>query len=90
MNNLEMAELKRLLLEAPDSQLDPAILPLIAKWSDPPKSLEVLETVDMCIYWGAASEFTVGALQIILDFTLQEEGKTLEDIVPLAFWRNTL
>lgn len=84
----EFEDLKQLLLQAPEGQLDKSMLPLIEKWDSPPQPIQVLEVVDHCIYSALASGFTVSALQIILDMALQHAGQTLEQIEPLATWRN--
>ena len=75
-------------LEAPDEQLDASMKPLIEKWSDPPTSLEILEVLDKCIFSSLASGLVVTALQMFYNRALQAEGKTHEDNVPLATWRN--
>lgn len=84
-----MSELKRLLLEASDAQLDASMKPLIEKWDEPePTSLQILEVVDHCIHGSLASGFMVAALQALYDAALKREGKNHEDNVPHATWRN--
>lgn len=82
-----MKEIRDMLLLAPDDQLDASMKPLIGKWDDDAKSIQILEVLDYCIYHGAASGFTVNLLQTIYDLRLKEEGITHEDNIPLATWR---
>jgi hypothetical protein len=81
-------EFYKLLLEAPDSQLDASMKPLIAAWGDTPKAIQVLEVVDHCIFGALASEFIMKALTMIYEDRLKEEGITHESLVPLATWRH--
>lgn len=84
-----MKSLKYMLLEAPDSQLDHSMFPLIEKWNDPdPTSLQLLEVIDNCIHGGLSSGIVLSFMQMELDQRLSDEGKTLEDILPFATWRN--
>lgn len=84
----EWTVLRDLLLEAPDDQLDASMFPLIKAWDENPTSLQVLEVLDHCAHAALASDFTMAALDIILQMRLQEEGKVMEDIVKDATWRN--
>lgn len=83
----ELAGLKQLMLEAPEGQLDPSVLPLIEKWDDEPKAIQILEVLDECIHYGLASGFVVSSLQTMLEFALKNEGITLDHIVAHAVWR---
>jgi hypothetical protein len=78
------------LLTAPDTQLDGSMKPLIEKWSNPPTSLQVLEVLDKCIHGSLGSGFVVQVLQMAYDHCLKTEGKTHEQNVPLATWRQEL
>ena len=60
-------ELVDLFMEAPDSQLDASMKPLIKKWSDPPTPFQILEVLDNCIRGSLASGFTVQILQTIYE-----------------------
>ena len=42
----------------------------------------------MCVYGGLASGFTISLFQIMIEMLLKIEGQTMEDILPLATWRN--
>lgn len=91
MNEITLADwsdIKRLMLDAPEGQLDASMLPLIESWGNPPSSLQILEVIDHCIYAGLASGFAVSAFQALLNIRLHEEGKKLEDITSFATWRN--
>lgn len=83
----ELIGLRQLMLEAPEGQLDRSVLPLIEKWDDPPKAIQILEVLDECIHYSLASEFVVSTLQTMLDVTLIHEGITLDHIVAQAVWR---
>jgi hypothetical protein len=78
------------LLEAPDSQLDAAMKPLIQKWSDPPTPHQILEVLDHCIHGSLASGFVVTLLQISYDEACKREGLTHEDVTNNAVWRDTV
>ena len=78
------------LLELSDNQLDESMKVLIRKWSTPPTSLELLEVIDKIIFASLASSFVLSFLQIMYDSTLKNEGKSHNDIVTHASWRNNL
>lgn len=81
-------ELVDLLLQAPDSQLDASMMPLIKKWSDPPTPLQILEVLDNCIHGSLASGFTIQVLQIIYDTECKATNVSNEDVIKNATWRN--
>lgn len=82
-----MNEVVALLLEAPDSQLDASMKPLIKKWSSPPKAIEVLEVVDAVICGSLANGFTTKLLQMLYEKACKDENTTHEEIVKNAGWR---
>jgi hypothetical protein len=79
--------MKEILLQAPDNQLDASMHPLISKWSDPPKAIEILEVLDKCIFGSLASGIIVSFLQIIYNDACKSENISNEDVVKLATWR---
>lgn len=79
---------KEMLLSAPDGQIAHSLFPLIEQWDDEPTSLQILEVIDKSIYSALASSFVLKVLNIFLEQALERESKTLEDLVPLATWRN--
>ena len=81
-------DIRKLLLAAPDGQLDACMKPLIEKWNDIPTALQILEVVDQCIYAALASGFTLTIMQSMLAEAIQKEGTTHEELVKLATWRN--
>lgn len=81
-------ELRDLLLQASDDQLDGSMLPLIEQWGDAPTSVQVLEVLDYCAREALASDFTMQVLNIMLEIRLAQENKEMKDIIPLATWRN--
>jgi hypothetical protein len=82
-----MSELGDLLLGSSNTQLDALMKPLVRKWSDPPKAIEILEVLDYCIRGSLASGFIVATLQVVYDSALKTEGTTHEALLPLATWR---
>lgn len=80
-------ELRDHLLEAPDTQLDAAVKPLIKKWDDDPTPLQILEVLDLCIHDALASDFTVTALQAVYDMQCKKFNTTHEEVVKQATWR---
>ena len=83
-----MENYKALLLKAPDTQLDRSMLPLIEKWDDQPKAIQILEVLDHCVHGSLASNFVIFTLEILLDGALAAEGITRELLVSQAVWRN--
>lgn len=82
-----MDELKELLLQAPDGQLDKVVKPLIEKWSEPPKALEVLEVLDQCVRGGLASPFAMLVIENIMNEAIKTENTKYEEVVKQATWR---
>lgn len=80
-------ELKQILLDAPDGQLDECMKPLIEKWDNPPKAIQLLEVVDHIIHAALASGFILSLLQMMLHEAIAAEGTTHEELVKLATWR---
>lgn len=83
----DMSDMKSLLLEAPDTQLDAQMKPLIEKWDEVPKAIQILEVLDQCIYGSLASGFTVSVLQTLYHQALQREKLKSEDVEAQASWR---
>jgi hypothetical protein len=80
-------DLVPLLKSAPDSQLDASMRAKVDGWSDPPKAIEVLEVLDLCISASLASGFVVAALQAFYDIACKAEGTTHEEVIKGATWR---
>jgi len=81
------SELLPELLEAPGSQLDPALRKKLLAWSVPPRALEILEVLDLCVHGGLGSGFVVSLLDMMLQDAIRVEGTTYEAVVALATWR---
>jgi hypothetical protein len=79
--------IKAILLAAPDSQIDPAVLDIIRKWDDPETAANVLEALDCAAYCGGASGFAMGVLDILLQAAIKKENTTYEEVVKAATWR---
>jgi hypothetical protein len=80
-------DLKKWLLQASDNQLDFRMIPMIEKWDDDPKAIQILEVLDKCIYASLASEIVISVLQIMLDEQIRKEKTTMDELVKLATWR---
>ena len=83
-----MNEIAAALLKMSDDALEPSMKAIIREWSDPPKSIEILEVLDKCIFSSLCTDFVIHALQIMYDQALLAEGKTHLDNEPLATWRD--
>lgn len=75
------------LLKAPDTQLDQIVKDQIKLWDNPPKSLQILHTLDDCVHGALCSDFCITVLQILLDVACKEENTTYDEVVKLADWR---
>lgn len=83
-------DIREIFLQAPESQLDPEMKPLIEKWNSPsPTALQVLEVLDKCIFCSLASGFVVSALQALYEGCLKKDGMTHEEAEKLATWRGS-
>lgn len=78
------------LLDAPDSQLDAAMKPLIEKWGDPATPIQILEVLDHCIHGSLASGFVVSLLQIMYDMSCTHYKTSHEEVVKNASWRDSV
>ena len=85
-----MNELKQLLLDAPEDQIDAGARQSIATWSEPPKALEIFRTLDECVYGAMASGFVVQVLATMLVVQSKEENLTRTQLEELAIWREKL
>ncbi len=80
--------MKQLFLQAPDDEIAKEIIPLIEKWDDEPKAIQVLETLDAIFYNGTYSSFAVSSLELYLKNLLKEEEITYEELLKQAHWRS--
>ena len=85
-----MNELKQLLLDAPEDQIDAGVRQSIATWSEPPKALEIFRTLDECVYGAMTSGFVVQVLETMLVVQSKEENLTRAQLEELAIWREKL
>ena len=84
---MDMSDMAILLLEAPEGQLDSSVFPLIEKWDEEPKSIQILEVLDQIVRYSLASDFVVQALDIMWKRAIEREGITMEECIALATWR---
>lgn len=80
--------MKTTLLDSPDSQLDNSVEPLIEKWSDPPKAIEVLEVLDKYVRYSLSSGMVVALFQLEYEAALKRENKSHDEVVKCATWRD--
>lgn len=80
MSDDEWTEALDLLREAPASQLDASVRPMIEQWASPPQALQVLEVLDRCVSASLASGFMVRFLDIIYNDALRREGTTHDEV----------
>jgi hypothetical protein len=71
-------------------EIDPALVKDLKEWSDPPKALEVMYSLDINAYGSLSSGFVTRVLETVLKASLESEGKTYEDVAKEAqeLWRN--
>lgn len=81
--------MKDSLLKAPDSQIDKPLKEIISRWSEPPKSIEVLEALDNCVRYSSGSGFVVDVLRFVLENSIRRENTTFDAVVSQATWRNS-
>ncbi len=78
------------LLKLSDMHLDARMRPSMERGSNPPKALQGLEVLDLCIFGSLSSGFTTQVLQVMYDGCCADEKTTHEEVVKLATWRNKL
>jgi len=81
-------DIKELLLEAPEGQLDASMKDLIKNWAIPIPSIQILEVIDKSVNASLASSFVIFALESIYNDALSRENISHEEVVKLATWRN--
>lgn len=93
-------EIKKLLLESSDRELDPNVHKYIQEWDEPePTTLQILKTLDVCgpvrpfgispnAHAGAASSFVIKVLEVLLEDQIKAENTTYEAVVARADWRD--
>lgn len=76
-----------LLMQMSDSQIDASMRPLLERWDEPPKAVQVLKALDQCIHNSLTSGFVVAVLQVVYDQALAREATTHEAVMLGATWR---
>ena len=79
-----------MLLQCPaDSRMmEPSLIGDIKKWSDPPKAIEVLETLDKIVHCGLCTPMIHMLYETLLEEQMKSEGTTLAELTKLATWRD--
>ncbi len=75
------------LLKLSDAQLDGSMRPYLEKFDNPPKAIQLLEVLDLCVHGSLASSFVIITLDILLKDSIEREGTTYEEVVKQASWR---
>lgn len=83
-----MNDLKKIILEAPDTQLDAAVKATVQEWSDEPTAIQILKSIDFAVYGGGASGFCMTLFESLLSVALETEGIDYETAVAGAVWRD--
>jgi len=82
---------KELMLIAPEGHLDTWVKEKYIKhWSDSPTALQILETLDVCIWGSLASGLIINILTHHYYQALAAENKTHKELIPLAVWREEM
>ena len=81
------SDIKQHLLTAPTTEVDLSLRYMIQKWSEPPKSLEILEVLDAAVFSSSGSGFVVRLLELMLEHAIASENVTYEEVVKQATWR---
>lgn len=90
MKNLDqqLKDFKMLFLCAPNDQIDDTLKDRIKEWEKVPQAIEILQALDYAINYSLASDFSISVLDIALKLALENENKTIENILPQAWWRD--
>ena len=92
-NNNWLVDMRAQLLKAPkDSSsgrgpLDDVAIQDIEKWSEHPKAIEILHTLDICAYGGLASGMMMQIMQMMLNECLKIENISYDELLKDASWR---
>ncbi len=84
----QLKEFKMLFLTAPNEQIDDTLKDRVRDWGTVPQAIELLQVLDYAIMYSLASEFSVSILQIAFKVALENEQKTIQDLLPQAWWRD--
>ena len=79
--------MKKLFLIAPETQISDYAKATIEEWDEDPTALQLLKTLDYCIFTAEASGFVIKTIEVLMDKAIEREATTYEDIVKLAVWR---
>lgn len=84
----QLKEFKGLFLLAPNDQIDETLKERIKEWEKIPKAIEILQILDYAVTHALASDFAISVFQIALKVALENEQKTIENLLPQAWWRD--
>jgi hypothetical protein len=84
----QLKGMTKVLVGAPDNELDNSMKTNIQSWSDPVTPIQILEVLDHCIHGSLASGFVVHLLQIMYDISCTFNKTTHEEVLKSAVWRN--
>lgn len=83
-------DLLPILKQGSDREIDPSLINDMELWSDPPKAIEILYSLDINAYFALSSGFVSQVLTTLYNTALHEEGVTEAEIEAQAasLWRN--
>ena len=79
--------MKKHFMIAPETQISDYAKTTIAEWDENPTAIQLLKTLDYCIYTAEASGFVIKTLEVLMDRAIAAEKTTYEDLVKQAVWR---
>ena len=85
---IEFSGMKELMLEGPDDHIADFVKKTVEEWSDPPTAIEILKSIDAGVHGGGVSQFTLGALDMLLVAAIRRENTTYDELIKHAAWRN--
>lgn len=83
-------DLLPILKQGSDREIDPSLINDMELWSDPPKAIEILYSLDINAYFALSSGFISQVLTTLYNTALHEEGVTEAEIEKRAaeLWRD--
>jgi len=81
-------DIRDIFLKMSDQGFDPLAKKLVREWSPQPTALEILKTLDACIFSSLCSSLEITAMGFLFDHALKLEGTTKEEVFKLATWRD--
>lgn len=81
--------LKDIMMSAPDSHISEFLVSHIRDtWDNDPTPLQLLHTMDLAVRGSEVSGMVLNSMDTVLKQKLLTEGKSYEELVSQATWRN--